>query len=283
VYLTACVDESGTHEDSSITVVAGIVGYAGQWTKFEKKWARMLKEANLTHFHARDAMHRSGECKGWSEDRRDDLFSQTDRLMSQFAIFQFIASLSTSDYDRIYKVRGIRPKGMDCPDSKYGMCIRYALSVIPMIASEKFGDRNPIVNLVLESGHRNAGDVVRIFHQFKKDETPLHNKILGTLSFAYKKECYGIQAADALAYGGYRLEKRGNMQLANHKIGSMWAGAKAIADAQGRYSKPNFRLRFEDEQLIELKVKLLNTVKPKGNGVSLFAEEMAKRGVPIPP
>jgi hypothetical protein len=68
--LTAYVDESGTHDDSPITVMAGYVGYSGQWRKFEKKWARQLQKFDVTHFHAKDFVKRTGEYKGWTVDRQ---------------------------------------------------------------------------------------------------------------------------------------------------------------------------------------------------------------------
>lgn len=160
MYLTAYIDESGTHDDSSIVIIAGVVGHAGQWRKFEKKWGRMLLDHKLPYFHAKEIENGHGIGKGWTTDQKRPLYKCSDKLTAKYSLFQFIAGMKTSDYMDIYKVNGKFPKGIHCPDSMYGLCVRYALSVIPLVAESIFGDRDAVVNVVLESGNHNYGDAV---------------------------------------------------------------------------------------------------------------------------
>ena len=62
------------------------------------------------------------------------------------------------------------------------------------------------MNFVLEAGHKNAGDVVRVYNDLKADPNYPAREALGFLSFGTKQEVPGLQAADALAYWFYRAE-----------------------------------------------------------------------------
>jgi hypothetical protein len=42
VSLTAYLDESGTHDGSRLTVMAGWVGYTDRWRDFDRKWNALL-------------------------------------------------------------------------------------------------------------------------------------------------------------------------------------------------------------------------------------------------
>src|SRR6267142_5893149 len=75
--VTAYVDESNTHEDSSIFVVAGYVGHSGQWWKFEKKWAKALNDFGVTYFNAKEVNNHYTETDGWNREKKNDFFAVT--------------------------------------------------------------------------------------------------------------------------------------------------------------------------------------------------------------
>jgi hypothetical protein len=52
--LIAYMDESGTHDETPITVVAGFIGTTEQWAGLEKAWIELLKEFDLPYFHAHE-------------------------------------------------------------------------------------------------------------------------------------------------------------------------------------------------------------------------------------
>lgn len=56
--LTAYIDESFAQQPEVLTLMAGFVGYSGQWRKFERKFKRLLIQYGLTHFHAIDFRHK---------------------------------------------------------------------------------------------------------------------------------------------------------------------------------------------------------------------------------
>jgi hypothetical protein len=60
------------------------------------------------------------------------------------------------------------------------------------------------VNFVLESGHKNAGDALRVFNEIKASKTFSWRDAIGSLTFGTKQDFPALQAADMLAYWFYK-------------------------------------------------------------------------------
>lgn len=284
--VTAYLDESCTHNESEIFVVAGYVGHAAQWRKFDKKWKRLLAKYELPYFHAKEIKPISSLCRGWSQDKCNELFRETERLSHQASIFSFISSLKKSEYNEIYKVHEKRrPKGMIAPDSMYGACFRYCISLLPVMLEKVFGDKEITLHVILEGGHNNVYDAVRIWGLLKTHREPLFQRILGTVTIAKKSECYGIQAADGLAYTGHKYEKRDAPVVTHPMDDTTWQKSLALAETQGKSVVPCYQLRFGRDTLKELKIKLLSSVKPRGRGRLLWEQEQNAKAalMPTPP
>jgi len=69
-FLAGYFDESGTHDDSSIVVVAGVVSSTQQWLKFDRKWRNALDAENLSTFHMTDFENRQGQFKDWPLEKK---------------------------------------------------------------------------------------------------------------------------------------------------------------------------------------------------------------------
>lgn len=52
--LTTYLDESGTHDTSPISIMAGYLGTAKQWGAFDAEWIALLRSAGVGHVHAVD-------------------------------------------------------------------------------------------------------------------------------------------------------------------------------------------------------------------------------------
>ena len=62
------------------------------------------------------------------------------------------------------------------------------------------------INFVLEAGHKNAGDALRVFQEIKRDTKLPWRHNIGSLSFGFKQDSPALQAADLLAYYSFRQE-----------------------------------------------------------------------------
>lgn len=59
------------------------------------------------------------------------------------------------------------------------------------------------INIVLEDGAKNRGDVERLFSAFKKETQDTEMDFLGTLTIATKKDSVLLLCADLMAYSAY--------------------------------------------------------------------------------
>ncbi len=52
--LVAYFDESGTHDQSKVVCIAGLVGTAIEWSRIERPWEENLRTTRVPWFHAND-------------------------------------------------------------------------------------------------------------------------------------------------------------------------------------------------------------------------------------
>ena len=208
--ITTYLDESGTHDASPISVMAGYVGTAAQWTRFEADWTALLQKAGVGFIHGVELSKRTGQFKGWRAEAANALMVSLDKVIATHLKLGFSVIVRDDDYKSIYGA-GPHPRRIQ-KDSKYGVCFRACLAFVPsLIAWElKLAGRTPLgaqmtVNFVLEHGHKNLGDARRLFDLYKADLLPEWEQFVGTLDTS-TKDCAGSQATDFLAYAVYRAE-----------------------------------------------------------------------------
>ena len=199
---TAYYDESGTHNGSPLTVLAGFLAPAVVWSKFETEWKAVLDRHNITHVHAKHLHHREGEHKGWTDGQVEAL---TADLMPVFtrnsaAISGGFSIIYEDDYREAYRAPG--PIWKERLDTSYALCFWSFMHHNPMMLHFQI-DPTGKVNFILETGHKNAGDVARVYNDFKLLGRPW-SKVAGTLEFATKQAAPALQAADMAAYHAYR-------------------------------------------------------------------------------
>jgi len=62
------------------------------------------------------------------------------------------------------------------------------------------------INFVLEAGHKNAGDALRVFNEIKNSRALSWAGSLGAIAFGTKPDFPALQAADLIAYWFYKTE-----------------------------------------------------------------------------
>ena len=206
--VTVYIDESGTH-DSGVTVLGGWVGRLGQWSGFDPPWRKLLKNNGLDYFHSKSMRQSKGQFRDWKVFEKFAFTQRAAEIALKHLEFGFTVALSDAAYEQHY-IAGYRPKKIPL-DTRYGLCFRHCLSLVPMMAKDAFRGRDLDINFVLESGHKNAGDAQRIFDRVKTQglKNPDEIKIvemLETLTFEDKARWPGLQVADINAYSAYQHE-----------------------------------------------------------------------------
>jgi hypothetical protein len=264
--LTAYLDESGTHDASPISVMAGYLGTDTQWRAFDSDWSALLQTAGVRHMHAVDLFKRTKQFKDWPAERVNAFAVQVDGVIARHMQVGFSVIIRDDDYRKIY-VEGPRPRRSRL-DSKYGVCFRACLAFAPsyiaselQLAGEAQQRQETTINFVLEDGHRNVGDARRLYDLFKADALPEWQDFVGSFDVS-KKESPGAQAADFLAYCVYRVEllEHGAPPTAIEKS-SYVADTPLLANTYPRQPVPQsgpmvFRIPVSQEVLRSLKVSM---------------------------
>jgi hypothetical protein len=195
--LNAYYDESGTHAGSPVTVMAGLVGDLNDWIEFDREWKKVLRKYGLTYVHAKHLFHRQGQHKNWSEEKRWRLIADLMYVLQERKeIFVSRSFLLESEFSKHYLSR--KPERRERLDSRYALCFRSFLHFLPDFHREHFSRGQ--IDFILEDGHRNAGDALRVFKEIKEDKDFLWRDTVGKLSFGRKEGYPALQAADLFAY-----------------------------------------------------------------------------------
>lgn len=200
--MTAYFDESGTHgAESPATIVAGFGATVAQWTGCEKRLLRLFRDFDVENFHAKDFRGTKNDFKGWDRSQKAKFNSRFLQIVDTQLAFGASAILASDNYKRFYRDRPFDRKAR--PDSEYGLCFRTAL-IQAVMHSEPYADRWPL-NVVMELGHKNHADALRVFEDVKAGVSLRFKPALGTISFAAKGDCLLLSVADSLAYSMFRV------------------------------------------------------------------------------
>jgi hypothetical protein len=133
--LTAYFDDSGTHEQSDIVLVAGILGTESRMDCLDRNWKRHLdrplcgRKPSLRRFHATDCNASQGEFAGWTRTETDYFCYQLRTAIIESEVAAYGAACSRKDYDELITgdVRAIlgTPEGM-CINQCFVRSIQWA-------------------------------------------------------------------------------------------------------------------------------------------------------------
>src|ERR1700728_1201254 len=99
VILTSFFDESGTHGDAPVTVMAGVMATANQWRRFEGETAKLKRNYGFNVFHTKEFKDRKGEFSGWPNHKRISLLSELAEVANEKRIMESVMfSLSNQEY-----------------------------------------------------------------------------------------------------------------------------------------------------------------------------------------
>jgi hypothetical protein len=193
---TSYFDESDTHGPAPNVVMAGIIGTPYQWERFDKRLAKLQKRHGFSIFHATEFKARKGDFTGWTDDQSMALIDDLVALVRDKLTMGLACTLPYDRFMQEYRAPPI-PKKMKL-DSQYGACFRGCLAhLVDFIQARGPNSR---INIVLEDGHKNVGDCVRIFDDLKGRFKRAGGDILGSLTIEEKKSSKPLMIADMLAH-----------------------------------------------------------------------------------
>ncbi len=245
IITTAYMDESGTHGSETMLITA-LFGKSKQWQKFEKKTRRLFDKHGVKVFHAKEWKDGDKDFKGWSVDQKVKFLDNFGVIINNNLEIGCNAILKISDYKKYYDNEE-KPKKLP-RDTAYGVCFRAALSFVVQAALSQ----NPlyerrVLNVVVEQGAKNWADTRRLFEMFRDNLKDEYKGLLGSITYANKKDCLPLAAPDALAYSSWRGEEGIKPTMS----------AKFSLRSDATYRGNFFGLRIGQESLSALKHDLM--------------------------
>ena len=201
VIFTAYFDESDTHGSAPTLIMSTYLGHAYQWRRFETKLARLQRDFGFKVFHGKDFRARRGEFSGWADEKCSALIGHLTDLVSADLTRGLSVHLEHARYIGEYRSPPHPPKMHF--DSQYGVCFRACLGGI-FEALENRGNRYRL-NVVIESGHTNVRDCIRIWDEIKEGFRLAGMNLLGDITISSKEDSAPLMVADMLAYAHSRM------------------------------------------------------------------------------
>jgi len=206
--LTGYFDESGTHASAQQSLMAGFIGDARQWRKFEKRTTKLFKRYRVDIYHSIDLKRTDKDFRGWAVDRKIEFIDEFNHIVNETLERGFVSILKNEDWNYY--------KSLDWPrkarrDSRYTLMFRASMASVihAVLATPAWRSREePRLNIVLEAGHPNAPDAVRVYNFFRS-KFPDGSKALAGLTFETKENSLPLAAADMLAYTAHLVERGG--------------------------------------------------------------------------
>jgi hypothetical protein len=193
---TAYFDESNTHGPAPDMIMAAFMGTARGWGLLLRRAREFQRIYGFDVFHATDLKHRSGKFRGWSVPKSSRLVGDLASAIRDHLTEGVTITLPYALYRDVYRAPPV-PKGMRL-DTQYGLCFRACLWRLMQVAT---GDKKKNkLNVVIEGGHKNVGDVIRVFDEMKAEYDRLGFPVLETITIAKKADCLPLMIADFQAH-----------------------------------------------------------------------------------
>lgn len=232
--LVSKIDEAGTHTDSPYMTMGGYSALLNQWSRFDHKWNKTLRKHGLSYFHVKEHGDHPFALKG-------------PQIADDNLMFGFVVRLDRADYTKSYRTGGWGGKAQ--PDSMYGLCFRYCLSLVWQVAKQELSQSGLVLNFLLEDGHPNSGGPTEIIKTLKKKRISGLSEFLGVAVTGGKKQHAGLQAADGLASGAWHLEALGMPTVGSPKAPSL----ETQNLSKSVMKTPIFRCHIDEKELAKFK------------------------------
>ena len=253
VILTAYLDESGTHDGSPVTVMGGMLASALQWERFQRNFPKLKTKHGFQIFHTKKFKKREGDFRGWTTSQCFALMNDLAPMTASAFTEGVTVTLNNAAYEAEYRL-GDKPSKLRL-DSKYGLCFRNCLLFFALEGIKRtLRGRYPTLHFVLESGHKNAGDALRIFNETKAELKASGCDMLGDLRFAEKNESDPLMMADFLAHSTFMMHND-----TTPVPGGPIAPMKPVERGESGVT----HLTFKPGGLADLKTQLIDQLKAK--------------------
>lgn len=223
--LRAYFDDSGTHYDSKVVVVAGVMGTQSELQSLDTLWSAHLDrplcglKPRISEFHAYDCFNSVGEFAGWKRTETDYFRRQLRDTIIKSRVAAYGIAMSRADWDEIIDgdVRAIL-------GNAEGNAVRNCFVRILHWAVQNTFD--PDLAFVFDDSDNleRKRDILSVYDAFKQQVTV---KNISGIAFLDSEVVRPLQAADLFAW---EFNRYGQEMLRNGFYTPMPPEMKHLAD-----------------------------------------------------
>ena len=221
IELNGYFDESGTHAQAPVIVVAGYLSPARDWRRFEIKWRKVLKEEDADYLHTADleADPPRGIYEGWTRRKADHLSDRLVPLAVRYAGRPYgVHFLASAWYAAVPFVKEFLPDRSH--DAPYKILAKACIEAVIRTQEASFAEQ-----IAFGFENNDWSNALLAGYQIIKREHP-RSSILGPLAIYDKYDPKNpehsnvmLQAADLLAwhYRKFTEIRKGFVQATFHR------------------------------------------------------------------
>jgi hypothetical protein len=216
-------------DETEVTAVAGFIGYAEDWLRFDKDWDVVLRKYNLRYFHMAEFAQSRMEFRGWDKDetRRRQLLNELVAIIVRYAKFWIGACVYRKDYFNVDNDYELHERYYPYPLCG-GTCVSIA---------EGWREAHHLTDLsmeyIFEGGDEHRGQLMKLVEE-KTGNLPI---------FRQRLKAVPLQAAD---FAVYELAKMYRSLIAPDDIWQRFRSSfgllKAIPNQWGNYDEQGLRV-----------------------------------------
>jgi hypothetical protein len=191
VVLKAFFDDSGTHENSDVVVMGGIVTTSEDWEAFEPPWRAMLDCYGIDKMHMSRCENGWGPFDGWDREKKERCIDAFSDIVARSKGRILASAVSRADWDQVVVETNISDWFSDPLDFLFSTCMQRAL-----VSRRASGPKDEEIAVMFDSRDQNIKfwtDLSRGYERRWPDR-------LAGFSFGAMKIVLPLQAADMIAY-----------------------------------------------------------------------------------
>jgi hypothetical protein len=192
--LLAFFDDSGTHGDSAVMAMGGLLGTVRQWEFFAPKWQGLLDspvpgKPRLAQFHLYPCRRGQGDFIDYSLAERDFLTNQFREVILGSGLVTLATAVDMKSWKELV-VGDVAEQQGDPLEFCFFKCIEM---VTTTIRSRKPGEK---VMIMFDEGTRPRVELFARFVLYQKEKYPE----IADVGFGVVKDITPLQGADMIAY-----------------------------------------------------------------------------------
>ena len=214
--LGAFLDDAGTHSNSGLVVVGGLLGTEEQWDLFEPRWTELLNhpvpgKPPLTHFHLSECRARRGQFYEYTEAEANAITHDFRRVIVDIGFVTIASAVNETAWNELV-VGAFREAFGEPLGYCFSKCIELVISTIRL---RKPGEQ---VSIFIDQATRpKLGSWADLFKHLSESIYPE----LKQFGFPPVKDVVALQGADMIAtetyqYGHKWLKEQGEAQPNPH-------------------------------------------------------------------